>query len=107
MSTTVTRWWWVRHAPVPNTDGRCYGQHDVECDTTDAESFRGLGAMLPRGALLITSDLARTRMTAAAIAAAGLDLPAPIAEPALREQSFGAWQGMRYDEIRDARGGRS
>lgn len=106
MSATVTRWWWVRHAPVPNPDGRCYGQHDRECDTSDAESFRGLSAMLPRGALLVTSDLARTRMTAAAIAAAGLDLPEPIEEPTLREQSFGVWQGMRYEEIWDSRGGR-
>lgn len=104
MSTTVTRWWWVRHAPVPNADGRCYGQHDPDCDTSDADSFRGLRSMLPRGALLVTSDLARTRKTAAAIADAGLDLPEPIQESSLREQSFGIWQGMRYEDIWDARG---
>lgn len=106
MSATVTRWWWIRHAPVPNPEGRCYGQHDRECDTSDDESFIRLSAMLPRGALLVTSDLARTRMTAAAIAAAGLDLPEPIQEPSLREQSFGTWQGMRYEEIWESRGGR-
>ena len=28
----VTRWWWVRHAPVPNPEARCYGQLDKEAD---------------------------------------------------------------------------
>jgi len=101
-----TRWWWIRHAPVPNPEGRCYGQGDMDCDVSDAESFAGLSAMLPGGAVLVTSDLLRTRKTAAAIAAAGLDLPDPIEEPSLREQSFGAWQGMTYPEIWDSRGER-
>jgi len=103
---TVTRWWWIRHAPVPNPEGRCYGQGDRDCDVSDLESFRGLSAMLPRGAVLVTSDLIRTRKTAAAIADAGLELPEPIAEPTLREQSFGDWQGMRYEDIWASRGGR-
>jgi len=106
MTTIVTRWWWVRHAPVPNPEGHCYGQTDKDCDVSDVESFRGLNAMLPGGALLVTSDLLRTTKTAAAIAAAGLDLPEPIVEPSLREQSFGAWQGMTYPEIWDSRGSR-
>ena len=106
MTTTVTRWWWVRHAPVPNPEGRCYGQGDKDCDVSDIESFRGLSAMLPAGALLVTSDLLRTKKTAAAIVGAGLDLPDPIEEPSLREQSFGAWQGMTYQEIWDSRGSR-
>ena len=106
MTTTVTRWWWVRHAPVPNPEGRCYGQGDKDCDVSDLESFRGLSNMLPDDALLVTSDLLRTKKTAAAIVAAGLDLPDPIEEPSLREQSFGAWQGMTYPEIWDSRGSR-
>ena len=106
MTTTVTRWWWVRHAPVPNPEGQCYGQGDRDCDVSDIESFRGLSAMLPDGALLVTSDLLRTKKTAAAIAAAGLDLPDPIEEPSWREQSFGTWQGMTYPEIWESRGGK-
>ncbi len=106
METTVTRWWWVRHAPVPNPEARCYGQTDPTCDISDVEAFRGLSAMLPAGAVLVTSDLTRTKMTASAIAAAGLDLPGPIEEPSLREQSFGDWQGMRYTDIYAQRGGR-
>ena len=30
--TTVTRWWFVRHAPVPGMQGRLYGSSDVACD---------------------------------------------------------------------------
>ena len=103
---TETRWWWVRHAPVPNPERRCYGQSDEDCDVSDIESFQGLSALLPGGAVLVTSDLLRTKKTAAAIAGAGLDLPEPIAEPSLREQSFGDWQGMTHAEIHDSRGGR-
>lgn len=103
---TETRWWWIRHAPVPNPDGRCYGQDDRDCDVSDRESFEGLRSMLPDGAVLVTSDLLRTRKTAAAIIEAGLDLPDPIEEPSLREQSFGKWQGMRFQDIWAARGER-
>lgn len=106
MTATVTRWWWVRHAPVPNPEGRCYGQGDMDCDVSDVESFQGLASMLPANALLVTSDLLRTKKTAAAIAQAGLYLPDPIEEVSLREQSFGAWQGMTHPEIWDTRGGR-
>ena len=36
----VTRWWWVRHAPVPNPEGRCYGQFDKDCDVSNEEIGR-------------------------------------------------------------------
>lgn len=106
MTVTVTRWWWIRHAPVPNPGGICYGQEDRSCDTSDRAAFEGLSTMLPGGAVLVTSDLRRTTMTAAAIADAGLEMPEAIVEPSLREQSFGAWQGLTHPEIHDARGGR-
>ena len=36
MSTpVVTRWWWIRHAPVVGTHGKVYGQMDVDCDVSD------------------------------------------------------------------------
>ena len=31
----ITRWWWVRHAPVPNPEARCYGQSDKDCDVSN------------------------------------------------------------------------
>jgi broad specificity phosphatase PhoE len=101
MSAT-TRWWWIRHAPVTAHDGRVYGQSDVPCDTSDAAAFRALAAMLPAGAVLVTSHLRRTQQTAAAIAAAGLALPEPVVEPDLAEQHLGAWQGRPRDEVYDS-----
>ncbi len=94
-----TRWWWVRHAPVINRENRVYGRSDVPCDTSDVNAFRALAAMLPSGAVLVTSQLRRTRDTATAIAAGGLDLPEPIVEPDLAEQDFGDWQGRRRAEL--------
>jgi len=95
----VTRWWWVRHAPVPSVVGTIYGANDVPCDTSDAESFGHLARALPGDALWLTSHLSRTQKTAAAIRAAGLDFPEPVIEEHLGEQSFGDWQGFTWKEM--------
>lgn len=95
----VTRWWWVRHAPVRLHGGRCYGQSDVVADVSDHAAFAALARALPRDALWVTSQLKRTHQTVAAIAAAGLDVPETAVEPELAEQHFGLWQGRLYDEI--------
>lgn len=95
-----TRWWWVRHAPVPNPDNLIYGARDVDCDCSDSAAFHALASMLPQDPLLVTSDLRRTRQTAAAIADAGLALPTALVEPAFNEQDFGAWQGQCHDALR-------
>lgn len=97
--STVTRWWWVRHAPVPSGKGIVYGQTDLDADCTNRPAFEGLARLLPRDAVLITSDLCRTHQTAAAIRDAGLNLPDPIQDPDLREQSFGAWQGLPQEKV--------
>ena len=103
MLSDVTRWWWVRHAPVTANDGRIYGQKDVPADCSDDDAFATLAKILPSDAVLATSDLQRTTQTADAIMTAGLDLPEAIVEPAFREQCFGDWQGMRYDEFASLR----
>ena len=36
---SATRWWWIRHAPVPGAEGRLNGQRDIDCDTSDAAAF--------------------------------------------------------------------
>jgi broad specificity phosphatase PhoE len=95
----VTRWWWIRHAPVRAHGGRCYGQSDVVADVSDHEAFTALAGALPRDALWVTSQLKRTHQTAAAIAAAGLAVPETVIEPEFAEQHFGLWQGRLYDEI--------
>ena len=95
----VTRWWWVRHAPVPSGKDIVYGQFDLDADCSDAASFRGLAGLLPRDAVLLTSDLRRTIQTADAIRDAGLALAGNVEDAALREQSFGAWQGKSNAEF--------
>jgi alpha-ribazole phosphatase len=106
----VTRWWWVRHAPVTANEGCCYGQTDFPCEVADGASFAAVAAQLPRDAIWIASPLKRTHMTAAALVAAGADGPDPIPgpdidiEPDLIEQHFGAWQGVKYSELHARRG---
>lgn len=99
MASTVTRWWWVRHAPVTVNEGRIYGQKDLPCDTDDKDAFAFLARTMPTDPVLLTSTLQRTTQTAAAIQAAGAALPDPVREPAFVEQSFGDWQGLTYDEL--------
>ena len=97
--STVTRCWWVRHAPVTADGGRVYGQSDIDCDTSDDAAFRGLAAILPRDAVWVASQLRRTHQTAAAIRAAGLSAPEPLIEPDLAEQHLGDWQGRDRAEV--------
>jgi alpha-ribazole phosphatase len=94
-SAIVTRWWWVRHAPVRNDGGNIYGQSDIACDTSDSEVFYAVAKILPRDAVWYASNLKRTHQTAEAIWAAGFPKPdALIQEAAFAEQHLGAWQGM-------------
>jgi alpha-ribazole phosphatase len=101
----ITRWWWVRHAPVTVNNGCIYGQTDPICDCDDEAAFSGLAALLPKEAVWVTSHLTRTHMTAAAIVHAGLPGPDPVPGPGviverdLAEQSFGEWHGMKYTDL--------
>jgi alpha-ribazole phosphatase len=88
-----TRWWWIRHAPVPDSL-RIYGQADVDCDCSSAEVFAALARELPRDAVWLTSNLSRTRQTAAAILAAMDHAAAPAPVPEFAEQHLGEWQGQ-------------
>jgi broad specificity phosphatase PhoE len=104
--SAVTRWWWIRHAPVPD-GGLIYGQRDVACDCSDAEAFASLAGELPAHAVWVTSNLRRTTETAAAIVAAdpgkfaGVE-PCAVAE--LAEQHLGEWQGLERKGFYAARG---
>lgn len=96
---TVTRWWWIRHAPVTAYSGRIYGQTDVPAEITDNPIYGALAGALPEGAVWVTSHLQRTKQTAEAIRAAGLDFDRPIVAHALAEQNFGEWQGQNRAKI--------
>ena len=106
MTHTVTRWWFVRHAPVIGVNGRVYGQDDLEADCADEAQFKHLAGMLPHDAVWLVSHLRRTHQTASAILAARVaeTVPAPIITSALAEQHFGDWQGLTYDELEARRG---
>ena len=102
-----TRWWWVRHAPVPNSV-RIYGQSDVDCDCSNLEVFKALAAELPSKAVWLTSNLSRTHQIAAAIVGA-LEEKArpkenPVAIPKFAEQNLGEWQGLVREEFFASRG---
>jgi broad specificity phosphatase PhoE len=94
-NVTVTRWWWVRHAPVRSDGGNIYGQTDLACDTGDTEVFEAVAKILPRDAVWVASNLKRTHQTAEALWDAGFPRPAGMATFAdLAEQNLGRWQGM-------------
>ncbi len=107
--TQVTRWWWIRHAPV-DSGGKIYGQTDLDCDVSDLQLFRRLAMALPAEAVWVTSNLRRTRQTAEAILAhAAAEGPGRVTdlhvEPDFAEQHFGDWQGLSHDELARRRDG--
>jgi alpha-ribazole phosphatase len=94
-AVVVTRWWWVRHAPVRSDGGNIYGQADLACDTGDREVFEAVAKILPRQAVWYASSLQRTHQTAEAIWSAGFPKPASMAREAdFAEQNLGRLQGM-------------
>ncbi|MCW5774089.1 MAG: histidine phosphatase family protein [Rhodospirillaceae bacterium] len=91
--TSVTRWWWIRHAPVTVDGGCIYGHIDLPCDVSDAACFASLARLMPKDAVWLTTQLQRTKQTAAAIVAAGAPGGTPAEERDFAEQHFGEWQG--------------
>jgi alpha-ribazole phosphatase len=99
MSLAVTRWWWLRHAPVPDPENRICGRLDPPCDLSDHERLAALAAILPAKAVMVDSGLLRCGQTLGAIEAAGLAAAPALIEPDLQEQDFGHWQGRRWAEL--------
>ena len=91
-NSPITRWWWVRHAPVTQNQERLYGSSDIPAEINAPSTFKALALLLPTGAISVRSALQRTQQTLDAIIAAGLDAPEPLIEPDLSEQNFGDWQ---------------
>ncbi|MHA7060710.1 histidine phosphatase family protein [Azospirillum argentinense] len=92
-----TRWWLIRHAPVPNPGNMIYGRSDPAADTGDSDALAALAARLPPQAVWVTSHLRRTRQTAAALRLPGSDMA--LVERALAEQDFGRWEGLSHDAV--------
>jgi len=99
MTNMITRWWWLRHAPVPDPENRIVGKLDPPCDLSDADRLSALARLLPRQSVVVESGLLRCAQTLGAIESAGLTVAPAILEPALQEQDFGHWQGKRWADL--------
>lgn len=96
----ATRFWWIRHAKVPEVMHRMYGSLDVDCDTSDTALFSGVAAKLPADAVWVTSPLKRTHQTAQAL----IDNGAPfsgkfVQDDDIAEQNFGDLNGLTHEEL--------
>jgi broad specificity phosphatase PhoE len=94
----------ARHGQTAwNHEGRLQGQTDVELSAFGREQARRLGDRLAAEQIdaAYASDLGRCWETAT-IALNGRDVElAP--DPGLREVNLGAWQGLRWDQLRAER----
>jgi alpha-ribazole phosphatase len=92
--TTVSeaRLWLIRHAPVDGPHGVIHAP-EAPAEIANPAAVEKLRAELPPGAAAVASPARRTLETAAAL---GL---VPRADPAFREQDFGAWTGRRHDDL--------
>ena len=90
----------IRHGRTALNRGPFFqGQIDVPLDDVGHAQARRLAERLARERpdALACSDLLRARQTAGpASTALGL---VPTAEPALREQAFGAFEGLSFEEV--------
>lgn len=98
----VTRLLAIRHGETAwNVEARIQGHIDIALNDIGRRQARRLGRALAEGDrpdVLVSSDLARARDTAAAVAdACGLPLQL---DRGLRERHFGAFEGQTVDEVR-------
>lgn len=92
----VTRWWWVRHAPMPGPPGMIHPP-EAAPEAITPERVEPLRRILPKRALWLTSGWERTTATARA-----LTLTRPLPTPTLAEQDFGRWTGRTHEAIAEA-----
>jgi alpha-ribazole phosphatase len=99
-NSKVTRWWWIRHAPIRDAAGRVTGQLDLDADCSDLDRLANLAAVLPPNAAWLVSPLRRARQTLEALQLAADAKGGGFAvERDISEQDFGDWQGRTYAEL--------
>lgn len=88
----------VRHTSVDVPQGVCYGGTDVALQPTFAEEAELVRQKLEGYApdRVLSSPLSRATRLANAVGYTGVDT-----DERLREQHFGAWEMLPYDEIKD------
>jgi len=90
----------VRHGETAwNVEARLQGQLDIPLNERGADQARRAARSLAddRPDVVVSSDLARARATAEAIASHNR-VPL-ILEPGLRERCFGSFEGMTHNEV--------
>ena len=95
------RWFLVRHGQTDwNAAGRAQGQSQVPLNAAGRAQARALAARLRPlcFSAAYASDLRRVTETAAPILHGRDDLTL-VTVPALREKSFGEWEGMTFAEV--------
>ncbi|MEE9427433.1 MAG: histidine phosphatase family protein [Paracoccaceae bacterium] len=90
----TTNWWWVRHGPTH--EKAFLGWRDVPADLSDRSAIARLDGFLPKGAVLVSSDLIRAVATADVVGAGRERLPHANE---LREFNFGDWDGLSFEEV--------
>ena len=98
-ATHATRFWWIRHARVPEVAHRMYGSLDVDSDTSDTALFKGIASKLPEDAIWVTSPLKRTHQTAQALLDNGVRAASIIRDGDIVEQDFGDYNGMTHEDL--------
>ena len=93
--STITHWWWIRHAPSIGDQGIIHGQDGVGANLSDTEAIKRLRNRLPKDALWFSSDIRRTIETATALS----DGIEPIQITEFAEQSFGLWNGQKWKDL--------
>lgn len=96
----------VRHGETAwNVDTRIQGHTDIDLNVRGQRQAQQLGAALAGQGLhrIYSSDLARARNTALAIAGhvahSSIEAPAVVVHAGLRERSFGVFEGLTHAEI--------
>ena len=95
----MLNFWWIRHAPVINNKNCCYGDNEVDCDTSDESSFKSLVDILPENAHVYCSTLSRAKETFKATAKLGYKYESYSEDSRLKEQNIGEFAGMKYIEL--------
>jgi alpha-ribazole phosphatase len=89
----------VRHPPVLGGAGLCYGRLDLPLADPEVDVADLVARLEPmRGATIWTSPLSRCRLVAEALVAAWGVATVQV-DARLVEMSFGAWEGMRWDDV--------
>lgn len=100
MNDRFVDWYLVRHAPVAGAREGIYRSLDGEADLSNVESIQFAAALLPAEGLWWSSPMRRTRETARSLRETmRLEGATMEIDERLREQSFGEWHGLTFEEL--------